>query len=205
MLIWIAALVVAITTAARQIPSERESRTIFPLLAKPISRPQVLLGKFLGCWLAAGMALFVLYIFFALVSISRESGFPFANYVQALWMHWQMLGIVIALTLLGSIVMSTPAANVTLVFIITLGILFIGPFLNTLAMRMKEPVSSIVSVIYYGLPHLDFYDLRARVIHDWPPVAWLDIVLATLYGWFYTAVFLIGACLAFRRRPLNQA
>ena len=59
MLIWISALVIAITTAARQIPFERESRTIFPLLAKPVARWQVMVGKFLGCWLACGMALIV--------------------------------------------------------------------------------------------------------------------------------------------------
>src|SRR5947209_3711765 len=49
LLIWISALVIAIGTAARQIPAERESRTIFPLLAKPVSRWQVILGKFAGC------------------------------------------------------------------------------------------------------------------------------------------------------------
>ena len=29
---------IALTAAARQIPAERESRTIFPLLAKPVTR-----------------------------------------------------------------------------------------------------------------------------------------------------------------------
>src|SRR5437016_8109063 len=46
LLIWISAFVVAIGTAARQIPAEREYRTIFPLLAKPVTRWQVILGKF---------------------------------------------------------------------------------------------------------------------------------------------------------------
>jgi len=41
LLIWISGLVMAIGTAARQIPAERENRTIFPLLAKPVSRAQV--------------------------------------------------------------------------------------------------------------------------------------------------------------------
>src|SRR5580698_1212254 len=59
LLIWISSLVIAITTAARQIPAERESRTIFPLLAKPIGRAQLIVGKFFGCWLACGLALVV--------------------------------------------------------------------------------------------------------------------------------------------------
>ena len=41
LLIWVSGLVIAISTAARQIPAERESRTIFPLLAKPVTRGHV--------------------------------------------------------------------------------------------------------------------------------------------------------------------
>src|SRR5215204_4464303 len=66
LLIWVSSLVIAIMTAARQIPAEREHRTIFPLLAKPITRGQLIFGKFLGCWLACGIALVVFYLFFGL-------------------------------------------------------------------------------------------------------------------------------------------
>jgi len=52
LLIWISSLFIAIATMARQAPAEIESRTIFPLLAKPITRAQFLIGKFFGCWLA---------------------------------------------------------------------------------------------------------------------------------------------------------
>src|SRR4051812_43658924 len=51
LLVWISGLVIALTTTARQIPPERESRTIFPLLAKPVTRGQFIAGKFVGCWL----------------------------------------------------------------------------------------------------------------------------------------------------------
>src|SRR5262245_41267047 len=62
-LIWAASVVIAITTSARQIPFERENRTLFPLLAKPVTRNQVVLGKFFGCWFSSGVALFVFYLF----------------------------------------------------------------------------------------------------------------------------------------------
>jgi Cu-processing system permease protein len=203
LLIWISALVVAITTAARQIPFERESRTIFPLLAKPISRSQLVLGKFFGCWFASGLALLLFYLFFGVVSASREQSLPLANYTQALWMHWQMLGVVIAMTLLGSIALSTVAANVTIIFIATLGILFVGPFLNKVAARMTEPSGSIASAVYYAIPHLEFFDLRNRIIHGWTRVDWIHIGAATLYAWVYVAFFLIVACIVFRRKALN--
>ena len=62
LLIWICSLVIAIATTARQLHAEKENRTIFPLLAKPVSRAQLLLGKFFGCWIATGLALFVFYL-----------------------------------------------------------------------------------------------------------------------------------------------
>src|SRR5258706_42910 len=51
LLIWISALVIALTTTARQIPAERENRTIFPLLAKPVIN-----GQGLVPWLACGLS-----------------------------------------------------------------------------------------------------------------------------------------------------
>src|SRR5690349_17826744 len=92
LLIWICSLVIAITTAARQIPMERESRTIFPLLAKPITRTQVILGKFLGCWFACAVSLAAFYVFFGVTAMSKEHHWPLANYFQAMTLHWIMLG-----------------------------------------------------------------------------------------------------------------
>src|SRR5437899_1723645 len=96
LLIWVSALVIAITTTARQIPAERENRTIFPLLAKPVTRGQVIIGKFAGCWLACGLALVVFYLFFGLLSGSREHSWPLQMYLEGLWLQWAMLAIVVA-------------------------------------------------------------------------------------------------------------
>jgi ABC-type transport system involved in multi-copper enzyme maturation permease subunit len=203
LLIWVSALVITITTAARQIPAERENRTIFPLLAKPIARWQVLVGKFLGCWLAAGIALLVFYVFFGAITAAREKGLPAGSYLQAAWMHWQMLGVIVAMVLCGSVILSTPAANVTFMFVITLGILFIGRYLNSVAAQMSEPSQSIVYALYYSIPHLEFFDLRKRLVHDWSLVEWKFIGASTLYAWAYASTFLLGACAVFRRKALD--
>src|SRR5256886_9446737 len=82
LLIWISALAIAVGMSARQIPAERENRTIFPLLAKPITRGQLIAGKFLGCWLAWGLGLIVFYLFFCVITMSRELRLPLAGYFQ---------------------------------------------------------------------------------------------------------------------------
>ncbi|HEX4264190.1 MAG TPA: ABC transporter permease subunit [Verrucomicrobiae bacterium] len=205
MLIWVCSLVIAVTTAARQIPAERESRTIFPLLAKPITRWQVMVGKFLGCWLATGVALLVFYIFVALVSASREHTLSVDAYFQAFWLHWQMLGIVIAMTMLGSVTLSV-AANMTIIFIVSIGILVMGGFLHKLAERMTEPSASLLTAIYFIIPHLELFNMRELIIHDWTGAnlpRWTDVLGDTVYGLAYSAFFLIAACLVFRRKALN--
>jgi len=204
LLIWISALVIAIATTARQIPAERENRTIFPLLAKPVTRAQVIVGKFAGCWLACGLALVVFYLFFGVVSGSREHSWPVLNLAQALWLQWAMLGIVVALVLLGSLVFAAPSSNATICFIVVLGILLLGRHLNQVALQQPEPLRSIVYGLYFLIPHLEWYDVRDIIIYDHNLIGWLDCALATLYAAVYVALLLFGAWLLFRRKALHQ-
>jgi len=203
LLIWISSLVIAITTTARQIPAERESRTILPLLAKPVSRAQLIVGKFLGCWVACGLALIVFYFFFGAITASREHAWSPGMYFQALWLHWICLGIVVALVLLGSVVFTAPSSNATICFIVVLGIMFCGRHLNVVAVHMGGLDGTIVYAIYYCIPHLEWYDVRDFVIHDWGLIPWAALAKATLYGLLYSA-FLLGATwLVFRRKTLT--
>jgi len=82
LLIWLCSLVIAVTTTARQIPAERENRTLLPLLAKPLTRVQLILGKFLGCWVTCGLALLCFYLFFGALAASREHQWPLLNYFR---------------------------------------------------------------------------------------------------------------------------
>ncbi|MCL4178110.1 MAG: ABC transporter permease [Verrucomicrobia bacterium] len=203
LLIWISGLVIAITTTARQIPAEREHRTIFPLLAKPLTRGQLVLGKFLGCWLATGLALLVFYLFFGLISASREHVWPILSYGQALWLHWFMLGVVIAMTLCGSVVFAAPSSNATIMLVVVIGILLIGRYLNKVALQLDQPLQTLVYTLYYLIPHLEFFDVRDLVIHNWDPISWWVCGGATLYAAVYGAIFLIAGWLVFRRQSLG--
>jgi ABC-type transport system involved in multi-copper enzyme maturation permease subunit len=203
LLVWISSLVIAVTTTARQIPAERENRTLLPLLAKPISRAELIFGKFFGCWLACGLTLLCFYLFFGALSATREHQWPVLDYLQAAVMHWFLLGIVVAMSLLGSLVFAAPSSNSTICFVIIGGILFVGRHLDQVATNMHEPLRAVVNFLYYALPHLEFFDLRDLVIHNWPIIAWKYILLALLYASAYIGVFLLGACLVFRRKPVN--
>lgn len=203
LLIWISALVIAVTTTARQIPAEREQRTIFPLLAKPVTRAQVIAGKFVGCWLATAIALVMFYAFLGVVSASREHTWPLLNYFQAIWLQWMMLGIVIAMSLLGSIVFAAPSSNSTIILVVTLAILVLGGHLNTVALQQSSTVGSLLYGLYYIIPHLEWFDVRDLVVHDRGLVPWWAVGAASLYAFVYMGVFLLAAWITFRRKALN--
>jgi ABC-type transport system involved in multi-copper enzyme maturation permease subunit len=204
LLIWISALVIAVATTARQIPAEQENRTIFPLLAKPVTRGEVIVGKFAGCWLACGLALLVFYVFFGIINGSRQGNWPVGHYLIAMWLHWMMLGIVVALVLLGSVVFSAPSANATICLVVVAGILLLGRNLNQLALQQPEPMRTVVYALYFLIPHLEWYDLRAFVTYDHPMPPLSDCAGATVYAGVYIVMLLYATWLVFRRKPLTK-
>ncbi|MGH7941172.1 MAG: ABC transporter permease, partial [Limisphaerales bacterium] len=190
LLIWVSSLIIAITTTARQIPAEREQRTILPLLAKPLSRTKLLLGKFLGCWIVCGLALICFYVFFGALAASREHDWPILNYAQAAFLHWMALGVIVALSLLGSLIFTAPSSNSTICFSIVVAILCLGRYLDKFAISMHEPARFLVYCLYYAIPHVEIpFDMRNLIIHDWPRVDWVSVALLGVYLLVYMAFF----------------
>jgi ABC-type transport system involved in multi-copper enzyme maturation permease subunit len=174
------------------------------LLAKPVTRWQVVVGKFAGCWLACGLALAVFYVFFGTVSAAKEGHLALGQYVQAFWLQWAMLAVVIGMALLGSVVFSAPSANVTICFTVVVSIFVMGGYLHKLAALQRPLAAWLLTVLYFLIPHLEwFYAVRERLIFDQDPIPWADCLLATAYLAAYAAVFLFGTWLVFRRKVLT--
>jgi ABC-type transport system involved in multi-copper enzyme maturation permease subunit len=204
LLIWVCSLVIAIATTARQLYAEKENRTIFPLLAKPVSRAQLLLGKFFGCWIACGLALFVFYLFLGLVAASREHTLDVGAYLIAMLLHWGALAVVVGMALLGSIVFAAPSSNGTICFIVAFGILVLERHLNTVALHAGGVLGHIIYGVYFITPRLDWaFDVREFLIFRDPMPGLPVVASAMLFYGAYAAMLLLGAWLLFRRRALN--
>ena len=77
-------VLICVVTAARQLPNEIQNRTLYPLLAKPVSRLQVFLGKYLGVGVMASavVVLFSVELYF----LFRVLGIPVSGvFLQALY------------------------------------------------------------------------------------------------------------------------
>jgi hypothetical protein len=115
-----------------------------------------------------------------------------------------MLGIVTAITILGSILFSAPSSNITICFAFVSGVLFLGRHLNKIALQMSEPSQSIVYSIYYLIPHLELFDVRDLIIHNWPLISWPVWAAALVYAIAFTALFIWLGCLRFKRMAVNR-
>jgi ABC-type transport system involved in multi-copper enzyme maturation permease subunit len=192
-----------IVLSARQLPREFEQRTIYPLLAKPVSRLSFLAGKLVGVMLAAGFCFLMfmaVYVIGTLVSGGRVPWMLFGQYV-----YLQMLMMLILATL-GfwlSMVLNLDAA-------ITVGVLFYATasLLTNLTMTLyafMEPAGqAVLKFLTYAIPQLTVFNLSGKTIHAeaWDPLSSAIVAQLTLYGLAFAALYFGFAALVFRRRAL---
>lgn len=190
-------VLICIWLAARQMPEELSRRTLFPLLARPVSRFDVLLGKFLAVWLASLVGLLALgLIAWASLALFRASVGPIFG--QYLLLRALSFGPIAALTMALSLVLTGPAA-VTLAGLLTLfGTLF-ARSLEGAVRAADGPLQVLLKVAYFALPHLDLFDLSQKTAYNYPPIPGWALGALALYAVAYAAVFLGLGELRFRR------
>ena len=194
------AILIAITAAARQMPAEIANRTLYPLLAKPLSRLEFLLGKFVGVNLMCLFSLAVLYAIFLAVAW-RTGMHPGWILLQNFYVRMLSLALLVALVLLLSLLL-THSANVCLSLLIAVGISTFSIALTEVHGRLSGARLFLADALYYTLPHLDLYNLNERVIHSHDPAQAWAVLFLTAYAAAYILLLLSLACWVFRRRML---
>ena len=203
LLTWLLSWVLAIQLAGRQLPQEETRHTIFSLVAKPISRAELVLGKWLGSWLAAGAGTVLLYAATWLAVGLRGGTFGLTTLAQALLLHLFFLAIITALSIALSTRLTQSAAT-TVAYLLTGAGYFLAARLPAMALGATPLKNNALFVFYYAIPHLELFDLRQRLVHDWGPLPG-GILLGILgYGLLWIASLLLLAWLAYRRRRFTR-
>jgi len=194
-------LIIAVVITARQLPTEIEARSLYPLLAKPISRTGYLVGKFLGCWgiSVCSMLVFTLaYLFALFVFVKGSAGLIL---IQALVARTLMLSIVVSLTLWISTFL-THSANVTVMLLFCFGARLASNAIMLLYEKVGPVASMIMKTAYFIIPHIELFDMSKKVVHLWPPMPWLTLAQLAVYAGIYVVLFLGLASCIFSRKPL---
>lgn len=192
--------IICVVTAARQLPMEIQNRTLYPLVAKPVSRSIIFLGKYIG---VAAMASGVVLVFSAeLMVLFKILGIHITPvFFQALYLRVLSMWFIAALVLFFSLVM-THAANVTVSILVVMAMNTFANTLLTVHGELEGIPRKFAEIIYWIAPHLELFDLSKKVIHEWPPIPMWVLGVMTLYAILYSGIFLCMGCLRFRRISL---
>lgn len=184
--------------AARQIPNELDLRTIYPLLAKPMSRNQLLIGKWAAVWLSGVLALLAL-LPLAMLPIRAVSGTSAVLFAEALFLQITSLGLLAALATLGSLLMPRALNIVTVALLYGAG----GAFVNFLRARFAgSGTEGVVRWMTGYIPDFSRLDLMLAYTSGGSSVGAGDLALRTFHGAACTIFALALAGWFFNRRAL---
>ncbi|MFT5125894.1 MAG: ABC-type transport system involved in multi-copper enzyme maturation permease subunit [Candidatus Omnitrophota bacterium] len=192
-----------IVLSARQLPREFEKRTIYPLLARPISRVSFLVGKMLGVLLAALFCFALFMIIFIAGNLYLGAGIPWIMFLQYVYLQMIMLLVLTTLCFWLSMVFNLDAA-------ITVGVLLfiLGATMMSMSITLFPLITDFGRVVLKGftylVPQVSLFDLSEKTVHAerWDPLGAKTLLKLTLYGGIFSSLYFSFALLCFRRRPL---
>ena len=190
-------VIIAIFVGIGLVSKEIERRTIYTILAKPISRSQFILGKYLGLVITLGVNLVIMFDVFVFTLWMTQVPITMVL-VQAVALMMVEFLVVTATALFFS-TFSTPTLSAAL----TLGIYFIGHLtsdLKSLAEKSSSEVTkAVMTALYYLCPNLEVLNIKGQAVSG-VSLAWSYQVSATLYGLLYASLLLAGAAAIFQKR-----
>lgn len=201
--IWILAWVLTLNLSVRQLPREETQGTIFPLLAKPITRLELIVGKWLGCWSAAGFATLCFYLLLAGVAALHGGPFSALTLLQGYLLHLGAIAILAALGLLLSTRLNADAAA-TLAYLASGACYLVIPHIPATFNLLTGLKRDLLLALYFAAPHLELFDLRRRLVHGWDPLPAPTLLLVLLYGALITVLLLVFAWLAYRHKRFSR-
>jgi ABC-type transport system involved in multi-copper enzyme maturation permease subunit len=196
--IYLFGLLITVFLGSSIIYKEIERRTLYFILSKPVSRTQLIFGKFLG--LLAAILLTVVLMAVVYIAVIAFSGGGF-DHIGLLAICLQMFELMLltALLVFFSSIVNPLAATICSVLLLFAGHLL--PVVVRNAEAMGESAYRFVLFLYYLLPNLEKFDVRTLAAHavELPAQA---LIFAVGYSVAYTAALLVLAIGSFKRREL---
>ncbi len=206
-------LFIAIFIGIGLVSKEVERRSIYALLAKPVSRPQFIAGKYSGLvlTLAVNIAVMTIAMYAVLGYMTwRETPEFKAGWdapgvdpalLKAILLIFLQLMLVTAIALFFS-TFSSPLLSASL----TLGFYIVGQF-NADLRNFDQVVDSKAAVwlargVYHIVPDLSAFDVKMQVVHGLP-VSGSYVAMTAGYAMLYIAALLLASTFIFSRRDFK--
>ena len=189
-----------------------DKRTIYMVLARPVSRQQYILGKFLGISLLIIMTVCLLSslgaisIFF--VKYANPGFFPRFSWGSVLLAD---AFIAFSLVLLSSLsfLFASFASSSFITLILTIISYIIGQSMSTVKTIVESPQSAgitvspftvkLVQAAYYFFPNLSLFDIKTQAAEG-IAIPMTYIIWSLCYGIVYISLVIISAAFLFRKK-----
>ncbi len=196
--IYIFGLIITVFLGGYLVYDEVEKRTTYILLAKPVTRTNIIIGKFLG--LLAGIALltFLMTAAYLVVVYANGGGMDYYAFINV-WLELCETALLIAFLILFS-VFTTPLAST----IYTILIIYIGHLLGLIqayAMKSAGLTKDLLLGIYYVLPNLEKFDIRSLIAHNLH-ISRSEMFFSSAYALVYIVFLLYIAGTVFNKKDL---
>ncbi|MBD2464878.1 ABC transporter permease [Oscillatoria sp. FACHB-1407] len=198
--IGILSLVIAVFVGTGLVNKEIEKRTVFVLIAKPISYGEFIVGKHLG--LSAVLAVLVLTMTAIYLVVLSVYGIPYpiGSVLIAAFYQFLELSLITAVAILFGVFTSSLLATLFTFAVYLMG--HLSRDLLTLGNLAKsESIQQVTQALYLVLPDLERLNLKNQAVYGIELLPQpLELAANATYGVFYTALLLAIAVLIFSRR-----
>lgn len=190
---------IAIFTALAAVSGEIEKRTIYPLLSKPITRSNFVIGKLIGQSLIILLNVILMSIFFMVLLFIKKSP-PDMQTFKTIFL------IFIELVLIGSITLAVATFATDAFNIIFSFFLYIVGHLISYGKSILERVENIVlkglgEMLYSIVPNYENFNIKDKVVVG-VEVSWKYVGQTTLYGIIYIAIAVLIGVYFFNKREV---
>jgi ABC-type transport system involved in multi-copper enzyme maturation permease subunit len=206
-------LFIAVFIGIGLVSKEVERRSVYALLSKPLSRDQFILGKYAGLAMTLIVNLGAMTLaYFAVLAYMNMTA---STAVRASWpapaVDPRLLAAIVLIV--GELLIVTAIALFFSTFsspilsaLLTLGLWVAGHFngdLRHFETVVDSPLASgVARAVYYALPNLAPFNVRAEVVYG-IPVAASHVLWTLAYAAVYIAMLLVGAMAIFRHRDFK--
>ena len=191
----ISTFIIAIPLIAREI----ENKTIYTLLAKPITRNLYLTGRLLGAGIAITVVWGVLALESMLVLWFKTSSWDFP-FLSALFLILLEFYIILLWVILFSSLVSPPLnlSITTMIFVVGNFSYFLKEFLY---IKVHPIIAFILKGLFYIIPNFTYLHTHDAVVHN-IPVSNGYYIKVILYALVYMACIYQIGLIAFERKDL---
>jgi ABC-type transport system involved in multi-copper enzyme maturation permease subunit len=182
------------------VSKEIERRSLYPLLARPLQRGELLLGKFFGLsfTLAVNVAAMAAGLYATLAATQRGLD---PRLLAAMYLI--VLGLVLSVAI--ALLLSTATTSTVTAAVCALALIVAGRYsdiIRGMAEIAPDVPRWLTETLYFVLPNFGNFDIKDAMVYG-DPVPWARIGWATLYAVGYCGVALSLAVQVFRRREMQ--